>query len=204
MRDVNPVANSGFTLQQNGIGRHPEFSSSGPVGPTSFMQPNIGLSGFAQQLFSQDGGLTPWGADVRMEQLRRAQIRQKAVAAVLSTLLCLVCVMYFTEQEAEAPLRDEYFDNATEKIGLDFSPSHGYGLCMGKADQSFTVFMNGKVVANGNSCNMRFVGTNPRAPECEENMKNHDLWLAVEVQDSEEDSRRDTSILAFAARLEWW
>ena len=205
MRQSNPASQGcGLGLQLVDEAVHPEFSPRSSASSGTHIEPSIGLSGFSDKLFSEDGMLTPWGSEIKMEQLKRARIRLRAMSGVLFLLLCLMCVMYYTKKVAEEPPLERQFDNNTEKIGLDFSHSHGHGLCMGRPDQSFTVFMNGVVVANGNDCNMRFVSaTNPRAPECVHNMKDNDLWLAVEVQDSEEDSALDTSVLAFATRLEW-
>ena len=70
---------------------------------------------------------------------------------------------------------------AASIIDLDLNPKKKHGICMPRTDQTFSLWMEGDLVATGrNGCDMEFVSNELKTPEC-----SSDMWVAIEAVDAE-------------------
>ena len=82
---------------------------------------------------------------------------------------------------------------------LDLNHNRHHGICMPNPDQTFSLWMEGDLVATGrNGCDMQFVSSHLQTPEC-----SSDMWVAIQAVDAEATSFGGHSKGGIKAAFEW-
>lgn len=181
---------------------HPDWGGNG-----EHTMPSIGLQGFSEQIFSPRGGLTAFGADLQMQRMKRGRAMLRALIGILVLIIVLLAVMLGTKHAADKTVLSPQ-KNVTAQLdrttmpGLDLSPLSDHGVCMASQDQSYTIFIDGVVIATGSGCHLQFVDKALGAPPCEDILADQQVWVAIEAQDSDTFGKA-TSAGGIIASFEW-